>query len=155
MDSAQTTVELLKNKHLKITFVESCTGGLIASTLIGVSGASLVIGESYITYSNEAKIKIAGVQRATIEKYGAISAETAGEMAKGGLNAAESDVCVSVTGNAGPGADEGKEVGLVYIGFAFKDKLIVRECHFSGSRNEIRQQVTDAVFKHINFLLTM
>lgn len=136
-------VRLLKKKGLKICFVESCTGGLLAATLINVSGASAVIEQSYVTYSNEAKHKLAGVKNKTLKERGAVSKKTAKEMAKGGAKAAECPVCVSVTGVAGPGTEEGKPVGLVYIGVYFQGSVTAYKFRFDGTRSEIRKKAVD------------
>ncbi len=112
----------LKERHLTISFAESCTGGLLAKRLTDVPGASEVIGFSAVTYSANAKEQILGVQNSIIENYGVISRECAVEMAKGVANLANSDIGVSVTGVAGPDTSEGKPVGLVYVGIYMKGK---------------------------------
>ncbi|MGN0514677.1 MAG: CinA family protein [Lachnospiraceae bacterium] len=137
-------VGLLKEKQLKISFAESCTGGLLAATLINVSGASAVIEESFITYSDKAKHKLLGVKKNTLKKHGAISRKTAKEMAKGCARVSKSDICVSVTGNAGPLADENKAVGLVYIGIFFDKKVNAYELNLSGDRRQIREAAVNA-----------
>lgn len=113
-------VRKLKEKNLKIAFAESCTGGLIAKKVTDISGASAVIGFSAVTYSNEAKSDILGVDRSLLEKYGAISRECAIAMAQGVQKLSGADIAVSTTGIAGPDACEGKPVGLVYIGVCTK-----------------------------------
>ena len=137
-------VRLLTKHQLTVTTAESCTGGLIASKIVNVPGASDVFNEGYITYSNKAKRKHLDVSKNTLKKYGAVSEQTAKEMAIGGVIAADSDVCIAVTGIAGPdgGTDE-KPVGLVYIGCCIKDEVTVKECHFSGTRTEIREQAAN------------
>lgn len=138
-------VRLLAKHDLTITTAESCTGGMIASKIVNVSGASDVFNEGFITYSNKAKRKILDVSKNTLKKHGAVSEQTAKEMALGGVFAGDADVCVAVTGIAGPdgGTDE-KPVGLVYIACCFKDVVTVKECHFCGSRMEIREQSANA-----------
>lgn len=135
--------ELAKRK-LTITTAESCTGGMIAGTVINVAGASDVLNEGYITYSNEAKERLAGVRHETLEKYGAVSEETAGEMAEGAAKAAGADVGLSSTGIAGPGGGtKEKPVGLVYIGCYICGKTSVMKCRFTGSRMENRMDTVE------------
>ena len=127
--------ELLAKKKMTVTTAESCTGGLIAGTIINVAGASEVINEGYVTYSNEAKERLVGVSHETLERYGAVSEQTAREMAEGAAKAAGADAALSATGIAGPGGGtEEKPVGLVYIGCYVKGKTTVKECRFNGSR---------------------
>ena len=137
----EAVVRLLKKYELTVTTAESCTGGMIASLIVNVPGASDVFNEGFITYSNKAKRKLLDVSKNTLKKYGAVSEQTVREMALGGVFAADSDACIAVSGIAGPdgGTDE-KPVGLVYIGCCIKDDVTVKECHFEGSRFEIREQ---------------
>lgn len=134
-------VDLLKDQNLTVSTVESCTGGALAARLINVPGASDVLHQGLITYSNKAKRKLVAVKKSTLKLEGAVSAKTAKEMAKGGAENMRSDLCVSVTGLAGPGGgtDE-KPVGLVYIGCHYRGKTEVREFHFFGNRSKIREQ---------------
>ena len=118
---------LLKNA-LKISTAESCTGGLISSRLTDVSGSSAYIFQNIVTYANEAKIKYLAVKADTIEKYGVVSVEVAGEMAKGLINNFDCSIGIATTGIAGPlGATETKPVGLICIGIADKDKCITHK----------------------------
>ena len=133
-------VRLLKEKGLSVTTAESCTGGLIAGRLVNVPGASGVFREGFITYSNEAKTKHLGVKESTLKEYGAVSEQTAREMAAGGAAAGASEACIAVTGIAGPDADGKKPVGLVYIACCIRDKIKVEEYHFKGNRDKIREQ---------------
>lgn len=134
-------VAALKEKALTMTTVESCTGGMIAAAITSVAGSSAVFHQGYVTYCDSAKHKMVGVRKKTLRKYTAVSRQTAKEMAFGGARTAKADCCVSVTGYAGPPSGEaGEEVGLVYIGCAFHGKVKVKECHFSGTRNEVREQ---------------
>ena len=99
-----------------------------------------MLNEGYVTYSNEAKERLVGVSHETLETYGAVSEQTAREMALGGVLAADADACVAVTGLAGPdGGTEEKPVGLVYVSCCMKDEVIVEKCHFNGTRQEIRE----------------
>lgn len=137
----EAVVRLLKKYDLTVTTAESCTGGMIASKIVNVAGASDVFNEGFITYSNKAKRKLLDVSKNTLKKYGAVSEQTVREMAIGGVFAADADACIAVTGIAGPdGGTEEKPVGLVYIGCYMKDEVAVKECHFHGTRLEVREQ---------------
>ncbi len=134
-------VKLLKKHELTVTTAESCTGGLLAGTLVGVPGVSEVFREGFVTYSNKAKRKLLDVSKSTLKKYGAVSAQTAKEMAKGGVFATDADICVAITGLAGPdGATPEKPVGLVYIACYMNDKVHVEEFRFKGDRQKIRER---------------
>ena len=110
-------VKILKKKRLKISFVESCTGGLLASTITSISGASKIFNLGLITYSNQAKIKILKINKKIINKYGAVSYECCHSMVKNLSKISNADINVSITGIAGPtGGNKQKPVGLVYIG---------------------------------------
>ena len=137
-------VELLARKHLTVTTAESCTGGLIAGTLINAAGASDVLNEGYVTYSNEAKERLVHVSHETLERYGAVSAQTAQEMAEGAARAAGADAALSATGIAGPGGGSiEKPVGLVYVGCCLNGRTVVKECRFNGSRMENRLRTVE------------
>ena len=130
---------ILLHYGLTITTAESCTGGLVAGTLINAEGISASFKEGFITYSNEAKIRYLGVAEKTLEKQGAVSRECALEMAEGAAKNTGADVAVAVTGIAGPdGGTEEKPVGLVYIACTVEGKTIVKRCHFGGDRNGVR-----------------
>ena len=132
--------ELTKRK-LTITTAESCTAGLLASTLVNAPGASEVFLQGFITYSNKAKRKYLGVNKNTLKQHGAVSKKTAKEMAKGAAIETDSDVALAITGIAGPdGGTEEKPVGLVYIACYFNGDTTVREFNFAGDRSKIRQQ---------------
>ena len=146
----QAVVRLLKKYELTVTTAESCTGGLLAGRIINVPGASEVYNEGFITYSNKAKRKYLDVSKSTLKKYGAVSEQTAREMATGGVFATDSDACVAVTGLAGPdGGSEEKPVGLVYIATYMKDKVNVQKYQSKGNRAKIREQ---AVVKGLDLL---
>lgn len=143
-------VALLEKYELTITTAESCTGGMLAARLINVPGVSEVLREGFITYSNKAKRKILDVNKSTLKKYGAVSEQTAKEMASGGVFATDADICVSVTGLAGPdGGTEETPVGTVFIGCCLKNKIKVEEYHFKGNRQKIREQ---AVVKALDLI---
>ena len=127
-----------------VATAESCTGGMIASTIVDVPGASDCFNEGYVTYSNEAKMKNLGVKDSTLMAHGAVSYETAMEMAKGVRKKAKADFGVSSTGIAGPGGGSPKKpVGLVYIGCAYgDDECIVKELRLKGDRTTVRTSAT-------------
>ncbi|MBP3542860.1 MAG: nicotinamide-nucleotide amidohydrolase family protein, partial [Lachnospiraceae bacterium] len=132
-------VKLLKKHDLSLTTAESCTGGLLSGRLVNVPGVSEVFKQGFITYSDKAKRKLLDVSKSTLKKYGAVSEETVKEMAKGGVFATDSDICVAISGIAGPeGGSEEKPVGTVYIGCYINDKIKVEKYYFKGNRAKIR-----------------
>lgn len=136
---------LLMDKNMRLVTAESCTGGMIAAAMTDRSGSSSVYERGYVTYSNESKIEELGVKSETIETHGAVSAQTAIEMAQGALKNSHADIALSVTGIAGPngGTDE-KPVGLVYIGIAQpnKEPESIKNI-FDGDRASIRQATVE------------
>ncbi len=144
-------VLLLEESGMMLTTAESCTAGLVAGRVMNVPGASNVYQEGYITYSNEAKERLLGVREETLAVFGAVSEETAREMASGAANAAKADAALSVTGIAGPGGGtQDKPVGLVYIGCFVKGEVTVKECRFHGNRAQNR---ADAVTEALELLI--
>ncbi|MBD5545290.1 MAG: competence/damage-inducible protein A [Lachnospiraceae bacterium] len=140
MTLERAVVDLLLANHFTVATIESCTGGLLAARLINVPGVSEAFKAGYVTYSNKAKRKLVGVKKAQLLKYGAVSDVVAKEMAKGAAIFTKADVTISVTGIAGPdGGTKEKPVGLVYIACNVKGNVEVKEFHFSGSREKIRQ----------------
>ncbi len=138
-------VAKLKEMGMQVTCAESCTGGMIASTLVNVAGVSDVFRESYVTYANDSKHKLLGVEEETLKNHGAVSRQVAEQMAQGAAKAASAKAAIAVTGVAGPdGGTREKPVGLVYIGCYVDGKTVVTENHFQGSRLEIRKQTTQA-----------
>ena len=134
-------VRLLNKYELTVTTAESCTGGLLAGRIVNVPGASDVFREGFITYSNKAKRKLLDVNKATLKKYGAVSKETVREMAAGGAFAADSDICIAITGIAGPdGGTEDKPVGLVYMACYMDGNVTVEKYQFKGNRSKVREQ---------------
>ncbi len=133
-------IDILKEKNLHIAAAESLTGGLFASHLVDVPGASKAFKEGFVTYCDEAKIHTLNVPSDVISVHGAISSQTAKFMAVGAAKKANTEIGISFTGNAGPDADEGKPVGLVFIGISVNSNTNAYECHFSGNRKEIRNQ---------------
>lgn len=138
-------VDLLIANELTVTCAESCTGGMLSARLINVPGVSDVYKFGMVTYSNKAKRKLLDVKKTTLEKHGAVSEQIAREMAKGAALETKADVAVAITGIAGPdGGTEDKPVGLVYIACCVKGKVTVKEYHFSGSRQKIRESSVSA-----------
>ena len=132
--------QLLKANRLTVTTAESCTGGLLAGRLINVPGISECLKEGYVTYSNEAKEKLLGVPTETLDNYGAVSAQTAEAMAEGGAKAADADLCIAVTGIAGPdGGTEEKPVGLVYMSCYCRGTCYTEKNQYTGGRSKIRE----------------
>jgi nicotinamide-nucleotide amidase len=135
--------EMLVNKKLTIATAESCTGGMVASTLINYPGISSVLMEGIVTYSNDAKINRLGVKAETLDKYGAVSPEVAAEMAQGIAKIAGTYIGISTTGIAGPGGGTiEKPVGLVYIGLCINGKVKTKMLKLSGDRQKIRERAT-------------
>lgn len=127
-DMVEVVGKLLMDNNITISCAESCTGGLFAQTLIDIPGISAVFDRGFVTYSNQAKMDELGVKSETLDKYGAVSSQTAIEMALGVQKASGSRLCISVTGIAGPdGGSEEKPVGLSYVGVVFDDKQICEE----------------------------
>lgn len=138
-------VQLLSERGLTVTCAESCTGGLLSGRIINVPGVSDVYKAGFVTYSDKAKRKLLGVRKNTLKKYGAVSPQTAREMAAGAAKAAKADVALAVTGIAGPGGGTTeKPVGLVYIGCSVKGKITVKKYQFSGSRRKVRESTVAA-----------
>ena len=129
----------LEQKGLTFGSIESMTGGLFATTITNVSGASKVYKGSVITYTSEEKINIVGVNKETIDKETVVSSKVAQEMAMNGQKLLNVDICLSITGNAGPTVEKGnKQVGEAYIGICFKGVTAVASFLFKGDRNQIR-----------------
>lgn len=133
--------ELLQKNGLTMSAAESCTGGMIAAAMVNVPGVSEVFMQGMVTYSNEAKMRLLGVKEETLSAWGAVSEETAREMAEGGAQRAQTDLCVSVTGVAGPdGGTDQKPVGLVYMACCLKGKTKAVRYQFKGNRAKVREQ---------------
>ncbi len=129
----------LKKSHSVVTIAESCTGGLLASTLTDISGSSKWFKQAWVVYSNEVKEKTLGVDKAILDEKGAVNEDVAEQMAKGALDIARADFSIAITGIAGPKADDtDKEVGLVYVSISVKDsnECWTRSTRFSGGRHE-------------------
>ena len=145
-------IKILTKKKLKISFVESCTGGLLASTITSISGASKVFDLGLVTYSNQAKIKILKVDKNIIKKYGAVSHECSFAMVNNLSKISKADINVSITGIAGPkGGTKQKPVGLVYIGVKKGKKTQINKCLFKSKKRNLIQKAT--VKKTLNLVL--
>ena len=146
-------IRLLIKKRFKISFAESCTGGLLASTITSVSGSSKIFNLGLITYSNQAKIKILKVNKNIIRKYGAVSHECCSAMVKNLSKISRADINISITGIAGPkGGTIQKPVGLVFIGVKKGNKIQINKCLFKSKRRSSIQKAT--VRKALNLILS-
>lgn len=148
---AQKIVKLLDKKKLKISFAESCTGGLLSSAITSISGASKVFTLGLVTYSNQSKIKLLKVSQSILKKNGAVSYETCLSMVKNLNKISKTNLSVSVTGIAGPkGGTKQKPIGLVYIGIKKGKKISVKKYLFKGKkRSSIQRSTVNEVFKLI------
>ena len=134
-------------KNFTVACAESCTGGLLMSRLTDFAGASAYVKGGVVAYVNEIKNKILNVKAETLENFGAVSAQTAEEMAANVREIFSATFGLSTTGVAGPDKSEGKPVGLVYVAIVGENFSEVKEFHFSGSRSEIKDQAAEAAFK--------
>ena len=150
---SQKIVRLLAKKRLKISFAESCTGGLLSSTITQISGSSKVFTIGLITYSNQSKINTLKVPKNTIKKYGAVSYETCLSMVKNLNKISKTNISVSITGIAGPnGGTKQKPVGLVFIGIKKGNKKLVKKHLFKNKKRIFIQRT--AVNKALNLILS-
>ena len=148
-------VKILTKKKLKIAFAESCTGGMLASEITSVSGASKVFGIGLVTYSNQAKITVLKVNKSIIKKYGAVSPQCCKAMVKNLSKISKAQINVSITGIAGPnGGTKKKPVGLVYIGVKKNNKIFITKNVFKEkSRKAIQKSTIKKTFKIIKSLI--
>lgn len=152
---ARSLLDLCRMRKLTIATAESCTGGLVAGALTDIPGSSDVVDRGFVTYSNEAKRAMLGVNASTLENFGAVSRETAMAMAVGALESADVDLAVAITGIAGPGgATPGKPVGLVHFAAATRDGRIVdREKRFGAVGRTVVRQL--AVIEALRLLMEL
>ena len=144
----QTLSQLLTDQSLTLSVAESCTGGNLSALLTSVSGSSTYFDRGYITYSNQAKMDMLDVDAEILERFGAVSEQTAFEMVNGVIQNSHSDIAVSITGIAGPtGGTVEKPVGMVCFGFCVKDKRFVKTQHFSGDREAVVASSVDFVIQ--------
>jgi len=154
MSLNQKIVSLLKRKKLKIAVAESCTGGMLSSAIVSVSGSSKVFTMGLVAYSNQAKTGILKVPQKIINKYGAVSVQCCLVMVNNLSKISKSKVCVSITGIAGPkGGSKQKPVGLVYIGIRVGKKVVINKCNFRNKGRLFIQKQT--VKKTLNLLLKL
>lgn len=155
MTIEEQVVNKLIDRGFHISFAESCTGGLCCGTLVNVSNASKVLDMSFVTYANEAKVELINVNPETIENYGVVSEQVAGEMCIGVAEKAHSEVGVGITGVAGPtGGTAKKPVGMVCFGFYVLGNVTTRTMQFGNiGRNEVRAKSVDFVFNTLAELL--
>ena len=145
-------VKILTKKKLKISIAESCTGGLLTSSITSISGASKIFDLGLITYSNQAKIKILKVNKNIIKKYGAVSHQCCYAMVKNLSKISKANINVSITGIAGPkGGTKQKPIGLVYIGVKKGNKIEINKCLFKSKKRSSIQKAT--VKKALNLIL--
>ena len=151
---SQKIVKLLTKKRLKISFAESCTGGLLSSSMTSISDSSKVFTIGLVTYSNQSKINTLKVSKNTIRKYGAVSYETCLSMVKNLNKISKTNISVSITGVAGPkGGTKQKPVGLVYIGIKKGNKTLVKKYLFKNKkRNSIQRTIVN---KALNLILSL
>ena len=136
-------VKLLTKKKLTVSFAESCTGGLLASSITSISGSSKVFNMGLVTYSNNAKVKLLQVPKKTITKYGAVSYETCLSIVKNLSKISKANISISITGVAGPnGGTKEKPVGLVYIGLKKGSKIIIKKNLFKSKKRISIQKAT-------------
>ena len=149
-------IKLLTKKKIKISLAESCTGGLLASSITSISGASKVFNLGLVTYSNQAKIKILKVNKNIIKKYGAVSKECCEAMVKNLSKISKSKINISITGIAGPGGGtKDKPVGLVYIGIKLGKYLLILEKKFGKkNRSNIQKITVREVLKKITKIIS-
>ena len=146
-------VNLLTKKKFTVSFAESCTGGLLASTITSISGSSKIFNMGFVTYSNNSKIKLLKVPKRTITKYGAVSYETCLYMVKNLNKISKTNISVSITGVAGPkGGTKRKPVGLVFIGIKIGKKILVKKYLFKNRKRVSIQRA--AVNKSLNLILS-
>jgi len=151
---SQKVVKLLSKKKLKISFAESCTGGLLSSSITSISGSSKVFTLGLVTYSNQTKINILKVPKRIIMKHGAVSYETCLSMVKNLNNISKTNISVSITGVAGPkGGTKQKPVGLVFIGIKKGNKTLVKKFLFKSKKRNSIQKTT--VNKALNLVLSL
>ncbi|MCF8495376.1 MAG: CinA family protein [Alphaproteobacteria bacterium] len=150
-DLVDTLTAALLAKKMKLVTAESCTGGLLATIITHKPGASKIFERGFVTYSNESKTDLLGIETAMLDKYGAVSGPGAEFMARGALDNSRADLAASITGIAGPdGATPDKPVGLVFFGYAFKGGSAGSTEHrFTGSRTDIQAQAATSALKHL------
>lgn len=154
MEIAEEVVKILKEQKIHISTAESLTGGMLASCIVGVPGASEVFEEGYITYSDAVKHKVLGVNEDDLKKYTAVSSVVAKQMAEGAARVSGSGIAVATTGYAGPdAAADGTPAGTVYICVYYKGAADARKYSFEGSRNNVRKRTVEEAINLVYALL--
>tara|TARA_Y100000389_G_scaffold99888_1_gene96678 strand:+ start:580 stop:1050 length:471 start_codon:yes stop_codon:yes gene_type:complete len=154
MNFSQKIVAILKKKNFKISVAESCTGGLLSASISAISGSSKVFSMGLVTYSNQSKITILKIPKNILNKYGAVSIQCCLSMVNNLSKISKSNVCISITGIAGPkGGTQQKPIGLVYIGIKVGKKVVVNKCNFKNKGRIFIQKQT--VKKSLNLLLKL
>ncbi len=152
--SAQDAVKILNERNLKISFAESCTGGMAAASIVSVSGSSKVFDMSVVTYSDAAKVEYTDVTEEVLYEYGAVSEQTSALMATGIKRRSKADIGVGITGIAGPGGGTvQKPVGTVYVSIAFQDGVTSKLYNFKGDRQSVREQTVTAALNLIKTVI--
>jgi PncC family amidohydrolase len=150
----QVFFQMMSEKKYHVSTAESCTGGMLSARIINVSGSSSIIEEAFITYSEDAKMKVLGIQEKTLKKYGVTSIECAGEMARCLKKLTDCELCVSITGIAGPaGGTEETPVGTVCFGICFHDACLTFKEWFPGDRLSVRKKAVSFALSESIFLL--
>lgn len=154
MPSYKKILNKLILNNLTISVAESCTGGLLAYSFTKNKNSSKVFKCGYVTYSNESKKRELQIKNTTLNKYGAVSRHIAEEMVNGLYLKNKTDLCVSITGIAGPGgASKNKKIGLIFIGVRYKSKINIIKKNFKGTRIEIQKKCIDFVFNYLDDLI--
>ena len=154
MYSYKIIIKKLLKRNISISIAESCTGGLLSSKFTSVAGISKIFNMGLITYSNKSKSILLKISQNDLKKYGAVSHQIAALMVKNLQQLAKSRLCISTTGIAGPsGGTKAKPVGLIYFGIKYKNKTIILEKKFKGSRMQIQQKTIKAIFTTLEKLI--
>ena len=154
MYSYKIIIKKLLKRNISISIAESCTGGLLSSKFTSVAGISKIFNMGLITYSNKSKSSLLKISQNDLKKYGAVSHQTAALMVKNLQRLTKSKLCISTTGIAGPsGGTKVKPVGLIYFGIKYRNKTIILEKKFKGSRIQIQQKTVKAIFNTLEKLI--
>ena len=154
MYSYKIIIKKLLKRNISISIAESCTGGLLSSKFTSVSGISKIFNMGLITYSNKSKSSLLKISQNDLKKYGSVSHQTAALMVKNLQRLTKSKLCISTTGIAGPsGGTKVKPVGLIYFGIKYRNKTIILEKKFKGSRLQIQQKTVKAIFTALEKLI--
>ena len=154
MYSYKIIIKKLLKRNISISIAESCTGGLLSSKFTSVAGISKIFNMGLITYSNKSKSSLLKISQNDLKKYGAVSHQTAAFMVKNLQRLTKSKLCISTTGIAGPsGGTKVKPVGLIYFGIKYKNKTMILEKKFKGTRIQIQQKTVKAIFSTLEKLI--